>query len=263
MDAQELRNLQEAYIKVYTNINEADRFTSAETIQKQVYPHLHTSPKVNDRVLAQQGGKPGTVQVKKERKGGFLGIGSKEVNVPVPGTFTQQDVSSVDAARYNNEVDNRFKGHSGSTDDTTAYAVQKAAQRKGHSGYMRVKDPSSVPNTGLPNRANPWRADDQNQAIRNVGNKFKKEEVDIFDVILEHLVAEGFADTEEAALAIMTNMSEEWRQSIVEEEGVKAYAVDGHGNTYRDYANDGLSARQRRMKDFAIRRAAGLPVKGV
>jgi len=57
-------------------------------------------------------------------------------------------------------------------------------------------------------------------------------------------------------------MSEEWRQSIVEEEGVKAYAVDGHGNTYRDYANDGLSARQRRMKDFAIRRAAGLPVKG-
>jgi len=42
--------------------------------------------------------------------------------------------------------------------------------------------------------------------------------VDIFDVILEHLVAEGFADTEESALAIMANMSEEWRQSIVEAE---------------------------------------------
>jgi len=39
---------------------------------------------------------------------------------------------------------------------------------------------------------------------------------DIFDVILEHLVAEGFADTEESALAIMANMSEEWRESIVE-----------------------------------------------
>ena len=41
--------------------------------------------------------------------------------------------------------------------------------------------------------------------------------VDIFDVILEHLVAEGFADTEEAAVVIMANMSEEWRQSIVEQ----------------------------------------------
>ena len=39
---------------------------------------------------------------------------------------------------------------------------------------------------------------------------------DIFDIILEHLVAEGYADTNEEALAIMANMSEEWRQSIVE-----------------------------------------------
>ena len=42
------------------------------------------------------------------------------------------------------------------------------------------------------------------------------EEVDIFDTILEHLVAEGYADTNENALAIMANMSEEWKQSIVE-----------------------------------------------
>lgn len=45
---------------------------------------------------------------------------------------------------------------------------------------------------------------------------YRKEEVDLFDTILEHLVAEGYADTNEAALAIMVNMSEEWRQSIVE-----------------------------------------------
>lgn len=48
-----------------------------------------------------------------------------------------------------------------------------------------------------------------------------KEEFDIFDVILEHLVAEGYADTNKAALAIMANMSEEWRQSILE--GVGGY----------------------------------------
>jgi len=44
-----------------------------------------------------------------------------------------------------------------------------------------------------------------------------EESVELFDYILEHLVAEGYADTNQAALAIMANMSEEWRQSIVEE----------------------------------------------
>jgi hypothetical protein len=39
---------------------------------------------------------------------------------------------------------------------------------------------------------------------------------DLFDVIKCHLIDEGFADTNEAALAIMANMSEEWKQSIVE-----------------------------------------------
>ena len=40
---------------------------------------------------------------------------------------------------------------------------------------------------------------------------------DPFDVIKGHLIDEGYADTEESALAIMTNMSEEWRQSILDE----------------------------------------------
>ena len=44
-----------------------------------------------------------------------------------------------------------------------------------------------------------------------------REETDIFDAVLEHLVAEGYADTNQAALAIMANMSEEWKQSIIED----------------------------------------------
>ena len=45
----------------------------------------------------------------------------------------------------------------------------------------------------------------------------QKESFDLFDTILEYLVAEGYADTNEAALAIMVNMSEDWRESIVEQ----------------------------------------------
>jgi len=42
------------------------------------------------------------------------------------------------------------------------------------------------------------------------------ESFDLFDYILEYLVAEGYADTNEAAISIMVNMSEDWRESIVE-----------------------------------------------
>ena len=38
---------------------------------------------------------------------------------------------------------------------------------------------------------------------------------DPFDVVFGHLIDEGYADTEEAALQIMANMSEEWKNSII------------------------------------------------
>lgn len=43
------------------------------------------------------------------------------------------------------------------------------------------------------------------------------ESFDSFDLIKGHLLDEGYADTEEAALAIMSNMSEEWREDILNE----------------------------------------------
>jgi hypothetical protein len=46
---------------------------------------------------------------------------------------------------------------------------------------------------------------------------------DLFDVIKGHLLDEGYADTEESALAIMANMSEEWRESILSEDPVQDY----------------------------------------
>jgi len=41
------------------------------------------------------------------------------------------------------------------------------------------------------------------------------ESYDLYDVILSHLLDEGYAETPESAEAIMVNMSEEWRDSIV------------------------------------------------
>jgi hypothetical protein len=42
-------------------------------------------------------------------------------------------------------------------------------------------------------------------------------ELDLYDVVSEYLVSEGFCDSYEDADVIMANMSEEWRESIMEE----------------------------------------------
>jgi hypothetical protein len=60
----------------------------------------------------------------------------------------------------------------------------------------------------------------------------RNEEIDIYDIILSHLLGEGYADTQEAAEAIMVNMSEEWREDIVEisqKTATKAYATSYTG----------------------------------
>ena len=105
--------------------------------------------------------------------------------------------------------------------------------------------------------------------VRKVKNKIFGEDVDLFELIKDFLTSEGYANDEKSALAIMSNMSEEWRNDIIEsienDPSVveqKATATDGHGNTYRDYSNDGLSDRQKRMKEFGAKRA-GMLVKGV
>ena len=38
---------------------------------------------------------------------------------------------------------------------------------------------------------------------------------DLYDIILSHLLDEGYAETQQAAEAIMVNMSEEWKGSII------------------------------------------------
>ena len=76
-------------------------------------------------------------------------------------------------------------------------------------------------------------------------------ESDIFDAILEHLVSEGYADTNEAAIAIMANMSEEWRQDIVEglDKEFNSMRKRGGASAPEDQRSIGGQAN-RRNKDY-------------
>jgi hypothetical protein len=47
--------------------------------------------------------------------------------------------------------------------------------------------------------------------------KTQREQVDLYDIILTHLLDEGYAETQEQAEVIMVNMSEDWRESILSE----------------------------------------------
>ena len=71
-----------------------------------------------------------------------------------------------------------------------------------------------------------WMADDgpnkpateaRQRTLRKAQEKREqmKEEIDLYDVISDYLVTEGFCDTPEDAAVIMANMSEEWRSEIV------------------------------------------------
>ena len=53
-------------------------------------------------------------------------------------------------------------------------------------------------------------------ASRSVEPASTNEETDLYDIILSYLLDEGYVKTQEQAEVIMVNMSEEWRQSIVE-----------------------------------------------
>lgn len=75
------------------------------------------------------------------------------------------------------------------------------------------------------------------------------EEVDIYDIVLSHLLDEGYADTIESAEAIMVNMSEEWREDIVE-----AYVDYRKGKLSSGRTpQQTLSSRHERVKATAAR----------
>ena len=88
---------------------------------------------------------------------------------------------------------------------------------KGEEGAIKAGVEASKPATPAPN---PVKADVPGFALGGKQTEPKKTPItsgfDMFDAVKGYLIGEGYADTEEAALVIMANMSEEWRESIVE-----------------------------------------------
>ena len=200
MDAQELRNLQEAYEAVYEN-QQLDEI-SQKTATK-VYAQRRTGEfegdDASDRV-AKTNKLKGRIEKKFGKKAGEHADRAADVE-----TFGRKDASG----RRKQSPQPRIQ--------TSDHENQREFKRE-----LRIK---------------------RDRRLRAARGEDTNEQFDIFDVILEHLVAEGYADTNQAALAIMANMSEEWKQSIVEADSVEAMRARAAKRRAQRYGKQGGGGR--------------------
>lgn len=80
-----------------------------------------------------------------------------------------------------------------------------------------------------------------NRLMRSDGQGIR-DSYDYYDIILSHLLDEGYAETPEAAEAIMVNMGEEWREDIVE------------GMTMKDFKANRRKLQRKEASDDAKKR---------
>jgi hypothetical protein len=98
-----------------------------------------------------------------------------------------------------------------SRDEFTRAAIARSSGRKGGITFEPGPNWDPSANRGKGAHLSPKQKEKQRRkALR------QNEQVDIYDIILSHLLDEGYAETPEAAERIMVNMSEEWREDIVE-----------------------------------------------
>ena len=172
MNSQEYRNLSEAYLDVYQELDEATAMSKRGLDE----------PAIRNKIASQTRGgefadKAGELADRETYGNKEMKAGREKLARKQRGTFRDTNSSSPGLRGY---------GHKATTDADKAKQSARGNQRA---------------------RA---------ALTPNERKQLNMESYDLYDVILEYLITEGYADTNENALVIMANMSEDWRESIVE-----------------------------------------------
>ena len=179
MNSQDLYNLQEAYIGVYADLDEE----RAEGVKE--YQPRKRNPLPKEKPLSGE-------------KGDGSGYGADK-------KFTQD----TDAKSFKPGVDVPKVKQFGRISRIIPHGIGDHANKtQSRVSTIVRKDPGAPTSQKLP-------PPDKKKPSKEIVRKTKNEEVDIYDIILSHLLDEGYADTYEAAEAIMVNMSEDWRDAIL------------------------------------------------
>ena len=159
------------------------------------------------------GGKPKGKKLERQRKTGVsaesMEVVANEGYKKLPTDKMARQAFKKNLKATKDSIKTRFTTAPQSTarNVDVAKANKKLSQAK---KIMDVRDKTHVPSEVKSKEAKNRKTD----YLSLVKDKYS-EQVDLYDIILSHLLDEGYADTPEAAEAIMVNMSEEWRQSIV------------------------------------------------
>jgi len=140
-------------------------------------------------------------------------------------------------------------------------AVGKARQKNVDKAFDKLDDSRG----SSQNLATAISKQQKNQRLSAKRDK-RNEAVDLYDIILSHLLDEGYAETPQAAEVIMVNMSEDWRESICEgyvplRTSDEHYDDEGFPTTTRSWSNKMTDARigVGKVKDRS-RRNSGDPI---
>jgi hypothetical protein len=253
MNSQELRALQEAYNQVYQDLDEGEKQFPHKKVDRQVYDAMDSGETAGDSgnaakekrdyaraermrsVAAKHGGKSrmkeeveeiseaeGSYGQTPKATAAYGKLANKRRETPASGFAKRGDktkqVKSAEKHHYrtlNPDAGNRGKkstkpsAWSGKRSGMTQKDRDEArgGDEYGHTGYDSDFHGGPSAPGGKPKGK---------KLERQKKTGVSAESFDLFDYILEHLVAEGYADTNEAAIAIMANMGGDWRQSIVE-----------------------------------------------
>ena len=173
MDAQELRNLQEAYLEVVENqqLDEAEGSYGQTPKARAAYTALATGKgKIKTKSLA--------------LKHAIRAAGDDNSDKPSP---KRSKMTQSDRDYHRGQSENRGEDREGIDFDEFDTGAS------GPGGMPKGKKLERQKKRGI-----------------------SAESYDLYDIILSHLLDEGYAETPEAAEVIMVNMSEDWRESIVE-----------------------------------------------
>ena len=231
MNSQEYRNLSEAYLDVYQEVDEATAMAKRGL----------NEPAIRQQIASKTGGgsfadKAGKLADRETYGNEKVKAGRENLARKQRGDF--RDTTSSDPGL-------RGYGHKATTDADKAKQSARGAQRSaltpnekkqlnreelsldervlGQDPEMRrarTKDEKRLP----PSSGKEYAAN-QKKSISYMDKLTKNNKIipgmahesyDLFDYIMEYLMTEGYADTNENVLVIMANMSEDWRESIVE-----------------------------------------------
>ena len=184
MNSQQIRNLQEAYLGVYDNLDEA--YTPGPT-QAEI---RSSEKKQREKQVAAAANQSG--------------YGDK------PSTDWKLSATPSTVDRKGRTVSQRMNDEKPYVKRMTGEMDKKYGSRQAAQVTRTIEGPGEPQSVTYPRKTKPSR-----EIIRhtNINASY-----DLYDLILSHLLDEGYAETVEAAESIMVNMSEDWRESICEQE---------------------------------------------